>query len=65
MSDKPGSITLLQLTRFGDILQTIWAVKDIKATNPDLSINLIVRKKLEINTLEEEIIIMLHVFLCL
>ncbi len=44
MSNKPGSITLVQLTRFGDILQTIWAVKDIKTSNPDLAVNLVVRK---------------------
>ncbi|MBK23751.1 MAG: hypothetical protein CME70_07065 [Halobacteriovorax sp.] len=45
MSNKPGSITLVQLTRFGDILQTIWAVKDIRQLNPDLTVNIIVREK--------------------
>lgn len=40
-----NSITIIQLTRFGDILQTIWAVRGIKESNPGLNLNLIVRKR--------------------
>lgn len=45
MGNNSNSITILQLTRFGDILQTIWAVRGIREANPDLKINLIVRKR--------------------
>lgn len=45
MSNKNSSITVIQLTRIGDIIQTIWAVKDIKASNPDLKLNFIARER--------------------
>ncbi|MFT6068809.1 MAG: ADP-heptose:LPS heptosyltransferase [Bacteriovoracaceae bacterium] len=45
MSNKNSSITVIQLTRIGDIIQTIWAVKDIKATNPELKLNFIARDR--------------------
>ena len=45
MSNKNSSITIIQLTRIGDILQSIWAVKDIKASNPDLKLNFIARDR--------------------
>lgn len=45
MSNKSGSITVVQMTRFGDLLQTIWAVKDLKKQNPNIKVNLVARKK--------------------
>lgn len=45
MSNKNSSITVIQLTRIGDIIQTIWAVKDIKSSNPDITLNFIARDR--------------------
>lgn len=44
-SSTNSTITILQLTRFGDLLQSIWAVKDIKKSNPELKLNLVARKR--------------------
>lgn len=45
MSNNSSAITIIQMTRFGDILQTIWAIKELKIQNPEVKVNLVARKR--------------------
>ncbi len=45
MQEEPVKIVIIQLTRIGDLIQTVQATRQFKAENPEASISLIARRK--------------------
>ena len=43
--DKSNKVLVIQLTRIGDLIQTLQAARQLKAENPNISLGLVARRK--------------------